>query len=258
MKKLLTSATMFLCSLLTFAQFSGSGSGTKNDPYLILNPIQLNQIRNFANQREVYFKLMSDIDLTEFIDEEYPNGGGWLPIPSFNGVLDGNGKIISSLWIDRVSSNDIGLFAKVAGGTIKNLTLKNVNVKGKKNVGALVGTVTYDLTIDNCYVEGNIVGENSVGGFAGSCDYQKRVCFENLKGKVNVTATGNYVGGIFGAYSDGSGTFNNCKIFESSISGVDYVGGLTGRSDEISNSSFEGIVYDNNIFQRPRPVNPPT
>ena len=47
MKRLLTSAAMFLCSLITFAQFSGSGSGTENDPYLILNPIHLNQMRNF-------------------------------------------------------------------------------------------------------------------------------------------------------------------------------------------------------------------
>ena len=244
MKRLFNSVVLFLCcAATTFAQFSGSGSGTESDPYLILNPIQLNQIRNFANQGEVYFKLMADIDLTDFIEDEYPNGGGWLPIPSFNGVLDGNGKIISCLWIDRASSNNIGLFAKVSRGTIKNLTLKNVNVKGKENVGALVGTVTYGLTIDNCYVEGNIVGENSVGGFAGSCDYQKCVNFENLTGKVNVTATGNNVGGVFGAYSDGGGTFNNCKIFNSSICGVDCVGGLTGcNSYSISNSSFEGIV----------------
>ncbi len=242
MKRLLTLAAMFLCCMATsFAQFSGSGSGTESDPYLILNPIQLNQIRNFANQGKVYFKLMADIDLTEFIEDEYPNGRGWLPIPSFNGVLDGNGKKISSLWIDRASSDNIGLFSE-ATGTIKNLSLKNVNIKGKENVGVLVGTAE-DLTIDNCYVEGNIVGENSVGGFSGNCDYQDYVNFENLTGKVNVTATGNYVGGIFGGYSDRAGSFNNCKIFDSSISGVDYVGGLTGRSSSISNSSYVGVVY---------------
>ena len=65
MKRLLTSLAFVLCSLLTFAQFSGSGSGTENDPYLIFNPIQLNQMRNFLNQSGVYFKLMADIDLTE-------------------------------------------------------------------------------------------------------------------------------------------------------------------------------------------------
>ena len=43
MKRLLTMAAMFLCCMATtFAQFSGSGSGTENDPYLIFNPVQLN------------------------------------------------------------------------------------------------------------------------------------------------------------------------------------------------------------------------
>ena len=80
MKRLLTSAAFFLCCMATsFAQFSGSGSGTESDPYLILNPIQLNQLRNFLNKSGVYFKLMADIDLTEFIDDEYPSQG-WLPI----------------------------------------------------------------------------------------------------------------------------------------------------------------------------------
>ena len=60
MKRLTSLAALLLCSLLTFAQFSGSGSGTENDPYLILNPIQLNQMRNFLNQSGVYFKLMAD------------------------------------------------------------------------------------------------------------------------------------------------------------------------------------------------------
>jgi hypothetical protein len=60
---------------MTFAQFSGSGSGTENDPYLILNPIQLNQLRHFLNQSGVYFKLMADIDLTEFLEDENPEHG---------------------------------------------------------------------------------------------------------------------------------------------------------------------------------------
>lgn len=98
MKRLLTSGALFLCSLFTFAQFSGSGSGTKNDPYLILNPIQLNQLRNFLNQSEVYFKLGANIDLTEFLEDENSTQG-WQPVGTsstpFQGVLDGNGKTIS-------------------------------------------------------------------------------------------------------------------------------------------------------------------
>lgn len=74
MKRLLTSAALFLCLLLTFAQFSGSGSGTENDSYLIMNPILLNQLRNNLNQSGVCFRLMADIDLAEFFTDGMVSG----------------------------------------------------------------------------------------------------------------------------------------------------------------------------------------
>ncbi len=71
-------ATLLLLPLASKAQFSGSGTGTENDPYLIFNAIQLAQVRNFLN-KSVYFKLMADIDLTDWIADNSPSQG-WLPI----------------------------------------------------------------------------------------------------------------------------------------------------------------------------------
>ena len=127
MKRLLTSAAMFLCSLLTFAQFSGSGSGTESDPYLIMNPIQLNQLRNFLNKEGVYFKMMADVDLTEYLEDESPSQG-WQPVgnstsAAFKGILDGNGKTVSGLWINRGSNNNVGFFGYTSKATVKNLTI---------------------------------------------------------------------------------------------------------------------------------------
>lgn len=144
MKRLLILAAMFLCCMATtFAQFSGSGSGTESDPYLILNPIQLNQLRNYLNQNGVYFKLMADINLSEFIEEEYPSVG-WQPVGTssapFKGVLYGNGHTISGLWINRSSSDDIGFFGKLSG-TVNNLTLKGGSIIGRNRVGFLSGSV---------------------------------------------------------------------------------------------------------------------
>ena len=238
MKRLLTSVAMFLCSLLTFAQFSGSGSGTKNDPYLILNPIHLNQLRHFLKKNDVYFKMMADIDLTEFIEDEYPNKG-WLPIgsesSSFDGILDGNGKTITGLTIDR--DNNTGFFG-YNRGVIKNLTLKNVYVKGTNNVGSLVGKGE-NMKISNCYVEGKIIGVNNVGGFVGSTTGGNY--FKDLTASINVTATENNVGGLCGI--GGGNEISNCKVINSYISGIDFVGGLSGSSQSISNSSFDGVVY---------------
>ncbi len=107
MKKLL----VLLCAVLTTAtisaQFGGSGSGTQNDPYLIFNPIHLDQMRNFLGKTGVYFKLMADIDLEEYIADNYPTQG-WLPIGNsssvFRGNLDGNGKKITNLTINGTSN----------------------------------------------------------------------------------------------------------------------------------------------------------
>ena len=66
-KRLLLLIIGLLNTIWAMAQFSGSGSGTENDPYLILNPIHLNQMRNYLNQSGVYFKLMANINVEEFI-----------------------------------------------------------------------------------------------------------------------------------------------------------------------------------------------
>ncbi len=101
-------ATLLLLPLASKAQFSGSGTGTENDPYLIFNAIQLDQVRNFLN-KSVYFKLMADIDLTEWIADNSPSQG-WLPIGNsnlmrFKGTFDGNGHEITGLVINRPSTD---------------------------------------------------------------------------------------------------------------------------------------------------------
>ena len=232
MKKLLLSALFLCCMATSFAQFSGSGSGTANDPYLILNPIHLNQIRNFNNTRNVYFKLMADIDLTEFIADEYPKGG-WLPIPSFGGTLDGNGKTVSGLVIDRPNEDNVGLFAKCEG-TIKDLNLK-ADVKGRNNTGAFAGDGSYLCEISNCKLDGVVVGNNYVGGFCG-----RYGSFSNCITTANVMATGDYIGGLCGG-----GSFQNCIATGITVSGHDHVGGLCGDGSS-NHSSFIGNVYGNN------------
>ena len=240
---------MFLCSLLTFAQFSGSGSGTESDPYLILSPIQLNQIRNFQNQSNVYFKLMADIDLTEFLEDENPDQG-WQPIGTssspFKGILDGNGKIISGLNISRGATNYIGFFGYTNGATISSLTLKG-NVSGKDYVAGFVAYAV-STTINNCNFEGNIQGQTFTGGYIGyATDGCQITNCSFIDG--NVIASSNYVGGICGsAYSEN--TIKSCRV-TADVTGSYYIGGICGDSSgqrytvSIFNCSFVGDVYGN-------------
>lgn len=237
MKRLLISSAMFLCCVATsFAQFSGSGSGTENDPYLILNPIQLNQLRNFLNQSGVYFKLMANIDLTEFLEDENPDQG-WQPVGNssspFKGVLDGNGKTVSGLWINRSSLDYVGFFGNFTGGTIMNLTLKGSYVKGNNYVGFLAGL---GGTIENCAFDGSVLGASFVGGCCGS-----EGSFSNTVSTINVEGSGDYVGGFSGQ----NGKYQNCKLNNSYIRGNNYVGGICGSDKQYHNQITYCYVYSN-------------
>lgn len=264
MKKLLTSVALLLCSLLTsFAQFSGSGSGTESEPYRIYNAVNLTQMRNFLNQEGVYFKLQNDIDLTDWLAENYP-GQGWQPVGSssepFKGVLDGNGKTISGFSINRSSTDYVGLFGYISGATIKDLTLKG-DIKGKAYVGSLLGSGS--ATVTNYTFEGTVTGTgNYTGGVGG---YQSTASSSiTVKGTVK---GGNYTGGVYGygvglAFAtftgqvtgssyigglegQGSGTFNSC-IVNAPVKGTSqYTGGLVGytaSSLSVSNCKHEGKV----------------
>jgi len=232
---------MFLCSLLTFAQFSGSGSGTENDPYLILNPIHLNQMRNFLNKEGVYFKLMANIDLTEFIEDEYPSQG-WQPIgnsssSAFMGILDGNGKTISGLWINRSNNDNIGLFGYITSDPIiKNLTVVANTIAGKNNVGGIAG-YSKGATISNVSFSGKIKGNAVIGGFVGKSDFGRNygIILSDCSAFVEIIASENNIGGLVGS---GVAQATNCHIYNSKISGANNVGGAFGYIDGNMSSCY--------------------
>ena len=224
MKRLLTSAALFLCCIATsFAQFSGSGAGTENDPYLIYNENQLAQVANFLDQDGVVFKLQKDLDVTSYIQENSPSQG-WLPIgvqsSPFKGKFYGNNHTISGLFINRSSTNHLGFFGYVSGATIENLKLKATKIVGESSdyVGTLAGYVT-GSTVTGCSVE---------------------VTSGGVKGK-------NFVGALFGFAS--SSTVSNCSTDVANgnnggVSGTNYVGGFAGKS---SSTVFNGLIHSGDV-----------
>lgn len=237
MKRFLLSLALCLCSLTaTFAQFSGSGSGTENDPYLIFYADQLTQVRNFLGKSGVYFKLMSDIDLTDWIEENSPNQG-WQPIgvpaSKFQGIFDGNNHTISNLNINRPSTDGVGLFGYANGATFKNIVIDETTITGNGDVGAVCGNAS-SSTFSNCKVTATINAKgNTVGGIAGAAGGT----FTNNK-VANTAINGNdNVGGIVG-YTEKS-TFTSNDV-SATIEGKNQVGGILGKSNS-------GCSLDNNI-----------
>ncbi|MDD3765982.1 MAG: ZmpA/ZmpB/ZmpC family metallo-endopeptidase-related protein, partial [Eubacteriales bacterium] len=109
--------------------------------------------------------LMNDIDLAEDATLPYTHATseGWIPIGTFSGTFEGNGKVVSNLKIRRIHSNNQGLFGRLEGGTIRNLGVEKADVNGYSYVGALVG-YQYSGAVLNTYAMGKTEGSSDVSG----------------------------------------------------------------------------------------------
>ncbi len=228
MKRLFISAAMLFCSLLTFAQYSGSGNGTEDDPYLIFNENQLSQVTNFLNQEGVVFKLMKDLNLANWIAENNPRQG-WVPIgvasTPFKGVFNGNNHKISGVFISRSTIDNVGFFGYVDGATITDLTIEGTTVSGANNTGVFIGYAT-GATLSNLVCNGtSVTGANEVGGFAGQL-FSTTVnnCSLTLTGSTGVEGTNN-IGGFVGKSLN-----TNYTDFSASatVKGATAIGGFAG------------------------------
>lgn len=222
-----------------------AGSGTENDPYRIYNAEDLANINSYA-----YYKVMNDIDLTDWINTNNKTGG-WKPVGINGGgtmkQLDGDGHTISGLWVNSTLDN-VGLVSSIENATIKNITVKIATGKSiattKGYAGVVVGKAVNSM-MSNCKVTTGKLSatESNVGGVAG---YATGSTFTdcNVEG-VTATCGGANVGGICG-YTE-SDTFNNCALTESCFTGTgNYAGGIASGSK--SNNNFEKCVVSNSTI----------
>lgn len=194
--------------------------------------------------------LGADIDLTGFF---------WIPIGTaehpFTLDFDGKDKKIKGISVQGNQDN-AGLFG-VVGSTsgiptseIKNVSLLNGNIAGKKNVGSLVGQLIKG-TMSNCINNGVIVaGAENIGGLIGSIDGGELISSVNmgsvtgditvggLVGLSNSKITQSYnVGSVFGREDNTGGIVGDLKagaIVENvynvaEVSGPNKTGGIVGR-----------------------------
>jgi hypothetical protein len=169
MKKVFLLGIALCITSMAFA-FSGKGSGTEKDPYLVSNADELFEVRN---ELSAYYKQVDDIDLTAFIQEDNPKLG-WSPIGTtalpFAGTYDGGNKTITGLYINRETNDNIGLFGVVLDATIKNLSVVHPNIVGKDYVGVIVGNWYY-YTGNGVYEKGGLTNIVVIGGTLSGNNY---------------------------------------------------------------------------------------
>ena len=154
--------------------------------YLTVIRVSVQDLYAVRNDLESNYILMRDIDLTEATesggDYDY-NGQGWLPIVlnwsyanngsyyygdvGFSGIFDGNGHTISGLRIEGRTADNSGLFGYVYDGTIKNLTLKDINISAGSYTGGIAGKIIKKIfpasvALLNCAFNGIVKGNDYV------------------------------------------------------------------------------------------------
>ena len=162
-------------------------------------------------------------------------GSNW-----FETTFEGNGHTISNLFVDRSSTNKVGLFG-LAGvsSAISRVGLLDIRVTGARDVGGLAGLSDSDIT--GSYATGQVAGAAWVGGLIG----------RNNTGKIHASyTTGRVIGGF---HAGGLVGLNNGGIYTSyatgRVSGTSGIGGLVGRMGEngdITASYATGHVSGNN------------
>lgn len=167
--------------------------------------------------------------------DKWDGGKGFNPIGdstnSFTGTIDGfSGERvfgISSLTINRPDKDDVGLVG--AAGTsdnsaeFVNLSLNNVSITGRNNVGAIAGTLQNGSHISWSSTSGTVTGKGeSIGGFAGLVDNSSMWDISNS----TTVEGGTKAGGIAGTLTNSS-TLTDVRNF-AAISGTEDVGGIAG------------------------------
>ena len=177
--------------------------------------------------------------------------GNWQPIGSendpFTSVLQGNDYSITNLAINRGSDDKVGLFARLSGATINNLTVEVVSISGNNDVGALAGSAENstisEIRIRAVNTNSNLSARGArAGGLLGA---MMSTTITNVITDLNIVGSADNVGGIVGDASSSTISYATNIGSVSASSGADNVGGLVGRMDntsDINNSSASGSV----------------
>ena len=233
-----------------------------------------------AEKADADYILMNDIDMA---------GIEWTPI-DFTGNFDGNGHAILNLEVKTASQGIrttydgnyktydtcfAGLFGVLENGSVKNLTLKGINVKVEKEEPCFIGSIAgfaEGSSIENCNIEGTlrldvsakmfgvggIVGYGGDGSIASTNADVTLICIDHDKENRDEQFMG-------GGYSAGFLDVDKCLI---KIDGYDsdhgYVhnGGLVGMyilyplgnnyAGYINNTRVEGMItfFEDNTDRR--------
>lgn len=227
----------------------GGGDGTSNNPYLVEDIADLRAIHGITISSHKYYKLVNDLDLSEYEGTYFPKIriNGYSSSDRFKFNFDGNGHKILNLtqiYNDNTDTIDSGLFEVYSASsisskansniiTVKNLSLVNVNIVARGG-GVLFAPTRFNY------------GSNSV--YTMYVEYIAENVF--ISGKVNIIANGLT---DFSLFIPGKGyrysNSHNVYIYASTIgcTAVAQVN-IQGSTEQTSRTTF-GTFIGTNDYQ---------
>lgn len=274
MKKLfLISLTLLISCFLMADGVQPEGSGSNDNPYQIATLQNLLWLSTTPSSWNENFIQTAHINAITTID--WNNATGFSPIGTstdepFTGSYNGQSYAIAYLHIENVESNYHGLFGYASGAQLQNIVLQDIHIISGDYTAALVGSLADDSFVSNCSANGEVRGQNYVGGLIGN---STNSTIQSSSSRVNVRGI-EYVGGFVGTnnslisncYSSGSSTGNytsnaiggfagsnlvtdlqNCYS-TGVVTGDTNVGGFVGESDVANINCFWDIETSGIVF----------
>ncbi len=225
----------------TPTDYTANVTGVTPMAYMLVNTVT--DLQNINNNLAGYYALGTDIDAS--VTTGWNAGAGFLPLgddslieaQSFRGIFDGLGHTITGLFINRPTSNYIGLFGGCTeAAVIRNVGMENVNITGRFQVAGLVAHT--GGSIDNCYVTGSVTGlDNTVGGLVALTTGSVTNCY-SLADVAGI----DFVGGLIGSVYSATGTVTNSYSAGTVSGGIS--GGLIAHNADTSYTNVTGSYWD--------------
>ncbi|MBQ3498386.1 MAG: hypothetical protein IJA87_04570 [Clostridia bacterium] len=248
---------------IQFVSMEIAGNGSASNPFQVEKPKHFKVVRAL---RGAYYNQVANIDFAAADNNQYSpategalfaDGKGIDPIGTssapFTGVYNGQGYVLSNVYISRADEDNVGFFGYIGTGNTA-ATLKNIHIElaselsfmdensnittvvggitGKDRVGGLVGYAN-NAVITNCSVaDGFVIGRYSVGGLAGRANIaQLDSCFTSTatysSDTENTLASTKNVGALIGLVSSTTSIVNSFTLGLASV-GTTNTNGVAG------------------------------
>lgn len=229
---------VFVCALMLFAtQAFAAWDGTSMEEpeiqeiegknfYLINNEAELAWFANETNKNpgarlNINAKLNADLDMGHKLWTPMAAGKGDV---AFEGIIDGDGHVISNLYINSeeiaqikpVYAQNLGFVGVLGNGSVKNIVFENVDIVTSTSAGTILSNTANQISVgavvgwladknpggvvSACYVSGSISATGNGQGIGGIVGNGKNGTIEHCLSAVTIQAEGNdaFVGGIIG------------------------------------------------------------